>query len=71
MPSKYTLKTLPIPDNKNVRLREVKEHYLIVKRFRGGSPSKEVISSKKEQLEKCADEFGVRTIQSDAFVYQV
>jgi hypothetical protein len=50
MPSKYTLATLPRPNNDKVQLKEVPGKTLAVVSFSGGSPRETLVEEKRGQL---------------------
>eukprot|EP00958_Prasinococcus_capsulatus_P028690 scaffold7203_cov416-Prasinococcus_capsulatus_cf.AAC.8 len=81
MPSKYTLQTLPVPDNANVKLIEVEEYVAAALRFKGYGYSlitgqayitDEIMRAKRAQLEKVLRETEGIEVPADTatLVYQ-
>lgn len=60
MPSKYTLETLPIPADKNIRITSIPEHQMAAIRF-SGYFNKIQIDEKKQLLDQWLSEQGLET----------
>lgn len=58
MPGRYTLDTLPQPDNKDIRFREVQDHNVAVIRFSGHSHERKV-NEMSNRLKEWLDTHGV------------
>lgn len=63
LPSKYTLETLPVPNNEAVKLREVPAYKAAVSRFTGYATEKR-IATKKETLVATLTEAGVTMLDT-------
>ncbi len=63
LPSKYTLETLPVPNNETVKLREVPAYKAAVSRFTGYATEKR-IATKKEALVATLTEAGVTMLDT-------
>jgi hypothetical protein len=61
MPSKYTLETLPEPNDKRVKLREVPAHKVAVRRF-GWTTSESAFTKNEAELLKALSRDGVETV---------
>ncbi len=61
MPSKYTLETLPEPNDKRVKLREVPAHKVAVRRF-SWTTSESAFKKNEEELLKALSRDGVETV---------
>ncbi len=61
MPSKYTLKTLPAPNNDRVKIREVPSTRFAVMRF-SGNPSEQSVQKRMETLKTMVDDAGYDTL---------
>mmetsp|Transcript_45864 Transcript_45864/g.109209 ORF Transcript_45864/g.109209 Transcript_45864/m.109209 type:complete len:272 (+) Transcript_45864:66-881(+) len=72
MPSKYkAVKDLPIPENRNVTLKEVPEHYAAVVGFRGPPPTPERVLLVKQAILRCLEENDLEPVKDrGAMVYQ-
>jgi hypothetical protein len=61
MPSKYTLETLPEPNDKRVKLREVPAHKVAVRRF-SWTTSESAFKKNEAELLKALSRDGVETV---------
>lgn len=61
MPSKYTLETLPEPNDKRVKLREVQAHKVAVRRF-SWTTSESAFTKNEAELLKALSRDGVETV---------
>ncbi|MGA1047264.1 MAG: SOUL family heme-binding protein [Minisyncoccia bacterium] len=61
MPSKYTLETLPEPNDKRVKLREVPAHKVAVRRF-SWTTSESAFKKNEEELLKALSRDGINTV---------
>lgn len=63
LPSKYTLETLPVPNNEAVKLREVPAYKAAVSRFTGYATEKR-IAAKKEELVTTLTKVGITMLDA-------
>ena len=59
MPSKYTLKTLPEPDDERIKFKEVKNQKTAVLRF-SGRVKKKLAMEKMEEMRKLLDKHNLK-----------
>lgn len=59
MPSKYTKENLPSPMNENVQIREIQARTMAALRWRGRSPSQDMMQGKAEELRTILKEAGI------------
>jgi len=69
MGKEYTLRTAPIPTNKDVKLRVVPEHTLAVKSFSGPPPTSERVQKERNSLEKALAAANIKPKNSETLVY--
>jgi hypothetical protein len=67
--SKYSLKTVPKPVNKNVKLRQVPAHTLAVRTFPGPPPKDERVLREREKVEKALTEVKMTPKSQETLVY--
>jgi len=67
--SKYSLKTVPKPVNKNVKLRQVPAHTLAVRTFPGPPPKDERVLREREKVEKALAEVKMTPKSQETLVY--
>ena len=61
MQSKYTLQTLPVPNDDRIRIRSVPERTMAVRRYSGRWTQEKYLQNEKS-LRSVLDERGIRTI---------
>eukprot|EP00877_Chromochloris_zofingiensis_P009120 jgi/Chrzof1/4461/Cz14g14040.t1 len=69
MPSKYTMETLPKPNNKDISIKEVGSRVAAVLKFRGHIRSRDVVERKKTELLGVMKEEGL-VADGDVLLYQ-
>jgi hypothetical protein len=67
--SKYNLRNVPKPLDKNVRLKEVPSHVLAVKTFNGPPPKDERVLKERAKIEKALEGAGIKNSGGETFVY--
>jgi hypothetical protein len=67
--SKYSLKTVPKPVNKNVKLRQVPAHTLAVRTFPGPPPKDERVLREREKVEKALAQVKITPKSQETLVY--
>ena len=67
--SKYSLKTVPTPLDKNVKLREVPAHTLAVRSFSGPPPKDERVKKERAMLEESLLKANLKPKNDDTLVY--
>jgi hypothetical protein len=67
--SKYSLKTVPKPVNKNVKLRQVPAHTLAVRTFSGPPPKDERVLREREKVQKALEEVRMTPKTQETLVY--
>ena len=58
--SKYSLKTVPKPMDKNVRLKEVPSHILAVRKFSGPPPKDDRVKKERQILEQSLEDVNLQ-----------
>jgi hypothetical protein len=66
---KYTLRTVPKPMDKNVKLREVPAHTLAVRTFSGPPPTDERVKGERQILEQSLSQANIKPKGDDTLVY--
>merc|ERR1740121_1306249 len=66
---KYSLKTVPKPVDKNIKLRQVAAHTLAVKSFSGPPPKDDRVMKERMKLEKALLKENIKPKRQDTFVY--
>jgi hypothetical protein len=67
--SKYSLKTVPKPLEKNVKVRQVPAHTLAVKSFSGPPPKDQRVAAEREKMEKVLSKANIYPKSDDTLVY--
>ena len=69
MGSKYTLKTLPTPIDKKVKLRQVPSHTLAVRSFSGPPPKDERVTAERKTIEEALSKANIEPKSDETLVY--
>jgi hypothetical protein len=69
MGSKYTLKTLPTPLDKKVKLRQVPAHTLAVRTFSGPPPKDDRVAAEREKVEEALRKENMKPKSDETLVY--
>eukprot|EP00592_Proboscia_alata_P010386 CAMPEP_0194362238 /NCGR_PEP_ID=MMETSP0174-20130528/9965_1 /TAXON_ID=216777 /ORGANISM="Proboscia alata, Strain PI-D3" /LENGTH=228 /DNA_ID=CAMNT_0039134981 /DNA_START=28 /DNA_END=711 /DNA_ORIENTATION=- len=68
--SKYSLSSAPKPLDKNVRLREVRSHYLATRNFSGPPPTDERVRLERQRIDVALEQSNMRpAADGETFVY--
>jgi hypothetical protein len=67
--SKYSLKTVPKPLDKNIKVRQVPAHTLAVKSFSGPPPKDQRVQAEREKLELVLANASISPKSDDTLVY--
>lgn len=67
--SKYSLKNVPNPIDKKVKLRKVPSHTLAVRTFSGPPPTDKRVEKEREVLEKSLSQANLQAKNADTLVY--
>ena len=67
--NKYSLKTVPKPLDKNVKLREVPTHTLAVRTFSGPPPKDERVKKERALLDNSLSKANLKANNDDTLVY--
>lgn len=69
MGSNYTLRDLPKPVDKNIKLRKVPAHTLAVRTFSGPPPRDERVVKERARIERTLEKAGIRWSNKETLVY--
>ena len=67
--SKYNLKTVPKPRERNIFIRQVAAHTLAVRTFSGPPPTDDRVQKERVRIEQALKEAGLRSKQKETLVY--
>jgi len=67
--SNYSLKTVPRPTDKNVKLRQVPGHTLAVRRFSGPPPKDDRVERERQILDQSLNQANMKAKNDDTLVY--
>merc|ERR1712127_376264 len=67
--SKYTIKSVPKPVDRNVSIKQVPRHVLATKKFSGPPPSDDRVETERRKIEDSLEAAGLKSADDETLVY--